>query len=85
MIGSIFNVNLLFLNFYFYINLINFFSQVASSKLTPMTDELNLSNISVEDINKREEILSKYRQYCDAKNAAVEFQRAKDQVRSSNS
>ncbi len=45
-----------------------------------MTDELNLSNISVEDVNKREEILSKYRQYCDAKNAAVEFQRAKDQV-----
>ncbi len=42
-----------------------------------MTDELNLSNICVD---KREEILSKYRQYCDAKNAAVEFQRAKDQV-----
>ncbi len=50
---------------------------MASSKLTPMTDELNLSNICVD---KREEILSKYRQYCDAKNAAVEFQRAKDQV-----
>jgi hypothetical protein len=57
-----------------------FLKLVASRKLKPLTDELDLSAISIDDVAKREEILSKYRQYCEAKNAAVGFQLAKNQV-----
>ena len=57
-----------------------FLKLVASRKLKPLTDELDLSAISTDDVEKREEILSKYRQYCEAKNAAIGFQLAKNQV-----
>ena len=53
---------------------------MSTSKLKPITDELNIDNYPPEKIDKRGEVLSKYRQYGDAKNAAVDFQQAKNKV-----
>ena len=53
-----------------------FLKLVASSKLKPLTSALDLTNVI--DAERREDAMAKYRQYCDAKTGAINFQLAKN-------
>ena len=55
-----------------------FLKLVASSKLKPLTSELDLTNVV--DAERREDAVAKYRQYCEAKTDAINFQLAKKQL-----
>ena len=54
-----------------------FLKLAASAKLRPLTSDLDLASA---DADRRNDVIAKYRQYCDAKNAAADFQLAKNQV-----
>ena len=56
-----------------------FLKLVASSKLKPLTSALDLTNVI--EAERREDAVAKYRQYCDAKTGAINFQLAKNQVK----
>jgi hypothetical protein len=55
-----------------------FLKLAASGKLRPLTSNLDVT--SATSAEHREQVLSKFRQYCDAKESAVGFQVAKKQV-----